>query len=144
MWINKIHGTILIKSTNHDLIIERTLKGLRKNQFLTDRKENKITFQRYVQFTEDTGKNKLKLFLFSYKGEIIILKTNGNIIYEYFINIVVQLIKMVILFIIICLIWHFYNSTVNPLIFGALFILLVVSHRALIKNHFINIINVRL
>ena len=141
MRLNKIHGAICIKSTNNpNSIIERTVKMLRQNKFLTEHIENRIIFQRSVQFTTDTGKNKLKVFLFSYNGVINILNNKGDIIYDYSLNINAQLIKLSMFILLLYLVLYFYNTNVHPLLLVLILILLIFFQRALLKNHFINII----
>jgi hypothetical protein len=139
---NEIHGSICVKSTNDKLgSVDKTVKILRHNEFITEFNPKKIIFKRHIQFTEDTGRNKLKVFLFSYSGTINIREDQENIFYEYTLNINAQIFKLALLMILIYLFFYIYSTNVHLLSFILIFVLIIFIQRALIKNHFTNIIN---
>lgn len=145
MRLNKINGLICIKSTNNPTItIENTIKILQKNKFITDNIENRIIFQRSIQFSTHSSENLHKFFLFSYTGVINIFNNQGNTYFDYSLNINTQLIKLTGLIILSYTLLHLINLNVHPLILLGIFVFIIFSQRVLLKNHFITIIKQKL
>lgn len=145
MQLNKIFGSINLKSVHYNYIsVEKTICMLHKFKFITEHNFNEITLKRSIQFTMDTGKNKLKVFLFSYCGEINICKNQNNIIDEYSLNINAQSFKLTLFMILLYLIFYIISIKIHLLLYVLILTLLVLFQRVLIKNHFINIIKKKL
>ena len=140
MWLNKIHGTFEIESINSlNNIADKTVEVLQQNKFITEKKGNGINFQRNIQFTMELG-NRMQIFLFSYDGVIEIFKSDGNVQFNFLLNINAELFKLTLLIIIIGFFLFFFRANVNLVKYFGLSIVLILIQRKLIINHFINIV----
>ena len=141
MWINKIHVTLAQKSdANLPDITERTVKVLQQYQFLTEIKENKISFQRSIQFTTDSGNNRWQVFLYNYNGELEISESDGIVVKKISLNINAHLFKSVFLIIMIGLFLYLFKAGIAPYIYLGLSMIFILIQRALIKMHFIGFV----
>lgn len=141
MQILKIVGVLWIKRRNDPKsIMERMAKKLQENNFVTEQLENRIIFNRSIQFTNETGENRTKLFMLSYGGVINLLNKQGNFQYEYSLNISAQLFKSSLLIILIFLISYYYTSSMHIFLFLLIFVAQIMIHKAIIKDHFTSII----
>jgi len=141
MWLNRIQGTFELKSINNQVdITDRTVKKLQQNRFITEKKDNRINFRRFIQYTSDTGNNRWELFLYTYDGVIETSNVTGNNLNKFSLNIKVQLFKLIILIISIAFFLYLFEAHVNPLLYLGISVLFILIQRILIKDHFLDIV----
>jgi hypothetical protein len=141
MWLNRIQGTFELKSINNlSDITDRTVKKLKQNRFIIEKKDNRITFQRSIQFSTNTGNNRWQIFLYNYDGVIETSNINGNNYNKYSLNINAQLFKQIILILFIGLFLYQFETHVNPLIYLGISVSFILIQRILIKDHFLDIV----
>ena len=142
MWLNKIQGTIEVKHINSlDNVADITVKLLQEDRFITDGKENVIKFRRSLRFTHNTGRNNRQILKYIYHGEIEFKETNGKFFNHFFININSQLFKILLLGMFIGLFLFLFEVKTNPVIFLGFLVGLILIQRALIYDHFYNIVS---
>ena len=142
MWLNKIQGTIEVKHINSlDNVADITVKLLQENRFITDGKENVIKFRRSLRFTHNTGRNNRQILKYIYHGEIEFKEINGKFFNHFFININSQLFKILLLGMFIGLFLFLFEVKTNPVIFLGFLVGLILIQRALIYDHFYNIVS---
>ena len=141
MWLNRIQGTFELKSINNlSGITDRTVKRLQQNRFIIEKKDNRINFQRSIQFSTNTGNNRWQVFLYNYDGVIETSNINGNNYNKYSLNINAQLFKQIILILSIGLFLYQFETHVNPLIYLGISVSFILIQRILIKEHFLDIV----
>jgi len=137
MWLNNIKGSIEIKGNNSlGAITDKTVKRLQDRKFFTEKNDKTITFQRAIQFTENSGKNRWKIFLFSYNGLIEISERNGRVVNDFELNINAQLFKLLFLFFFTILFLYLFEVEVNQFLLFGFSLFLILIQRILIHNHF--------
>jgi hypothetical protein len=142
MWLNKIQGTIEVKYINNlDNVADIMVKLLQENRFFTGRKENSIKFRRSLRFTHNTGRNNRQILKYIYHGGIEFKETNGKFFNHFFIKINEQLFKILLLGMLIGLFLFLFEVKTNPVVFIGFLVGLILIQRALIYDHFSNIVS---